>query len=223
MSTIFNPTTGLEPVESASQLVKGDKVLVTYFKPNGELSSVASYDILGLGGEQYAYLFEDASHRQVHFLVKVDRPQLRLKPGTFGVGVTAGGRVVRGYVDYDGDLCAITESGESDVYLASEELTRFEEIKLELPVLAQAEPEPKLEGLVPGVDGLPAGVDHLVDKDGDRWYPDEEALRAAERRGDLRSFSFTRINSLGEVKRSWADPDYFMKQYAPFKAVLKGE
>jgi hypothetical protein len=221
MSTIFNPTTGLEPVESASQLVKGDKVLVTYYHPEtGELSTVASYDIRG-DGEEYHYLFRE--NKRVHFLMKVDRPKFNLKPGTFGVGVTAGGRVVRGYVDYDGDLCAITESGESDVYLASEELTRFEEIKLELPVLAQAEPEPKLEGLVPGVDGLPAGVDHLVDKDGDRWYPDEEALRAAERRGDLRSFSFTRINSLGEVKRSWADPDYFMKQYAPFKAVLKGE
>lgn len=188
--TTFNPTIGLEQVQRASDLRDGDRYLRAYFLGDEVITCTAERF---RSTHSVDHLFTPEASRKIFFLEKVER---RVEPvrGHYGIATLSDGSKRVGFWDADGDFVTLG-STERTRYVAATTITEFED---KGPVVI---PDPKTEGLMPGVDPRP-DADYVWDSDGDKWRLNPNA----------RSVAF-------DISERWENPTESQKGYGPYTTV----
>lgn len=191
--TTFNPTTGLEQVQQASDLRDGDKYLRAYF--NGDEVVTCTLETFR-SFHSVDHLFTPDTSRKIFF---VEKAQRHVEPvtGHHGVATLKDGSKVYGMWDADGDFATLRPNHGVE-YLDKVEVHDFKD---DGPVIL-GEGKTTFE---PGVDAWPSGVEVLYDRDGDAWAYDE-ATKPADQ--DV-NFFFTTWGG-------WDKPEGLARTYSPF-------
>lgn len=196
--TTFNPTTGLELVQQASDLKEGDKYLRAYFLGDEVITCTVetfrSYHSVD-------HLFTTEASRKIFFLEKVKR---HVDPviGHVGIATKKDGSKLWGFWDMDGDLVTMRDDNNRDTYINKTDIVAFED---KGPANIPADEPEKKTVFRAGQDPWPEGVDVLYDRDGDAWSRSEDTKPAG-----------VAVNFFFSTWGSWERPQDLAVRYSPY-------